>query len=254
MQIYLAVTPAEIQEASRCTRRFAHVAYRLGKSAPLRQDLPAGIRGGLLSLSDREAPAVADPERMAVALLRECMRRNFIGIVADFEEPPTTDRIALLKALVRRGGRNLQLLVPEGCAIPGATVLINSAVSGGNLRERLQEAIRQHPNAGLDLQRLMMDFTLPAPSGEGKPLSPEELTALQKQRNPSVFFSPELCARYFTYMDNRQAHFVLFDDAETLQQKLRLAESLGYRTALMMYPEIRDLAGQLFPPGQNSRG
>lgn len=253
VQVYLAVTPKEAQEVCRCVRRLAHVAYRIGNNALLRQDLPANTRGGLLSLSDREAPAIADPERLAAAILRECSQRNYIGIVADFEQPPSTDRIALLRAVVRRGGRNLQVLVPEACAISGATVLVNTAVSGGSLTERLQEAIRRHPNAALDLQRLMMDFTLPAPSGQGKPLSLDELAAMRKQLGPSVFFSPELCARYFTYMRSGQAHFVLYDDAETMQQKMRLAESMGYRMALMMYPEVRDLIGQLFPAEKSSK-
>ena len=124
---------------------------------------------------------------------------------------------------------------------------INTAVSGGSLAQRLKEAIERYPGAALDLQRLMMDFTLPAPSGEGKPLTASELSALKQRLAPSVFFSPELCARYFTYMQNGQVHFVLYDDAETLHRKMTLAEGLGYHTALMMYPEVIDLMEQLFP-------
>lgn len=247
MQVYLAVTPKEEQEVCRRVRRLAHVAYRIGKGALLRQDLAANVRGGLLSLSDREAPFIPNPEQLAAAILRECAQRGYSGVVADFELPPTTDRIALLRALAKRCGKNFQLLVPEGCSVTGATVLINTAVSGGNLTQHLQEAIQRYPNAALDLQRLMMDFTLPAPSGEGKPLSLDELTALRNRLAPSVFFSPELCARYFTYMQGGQAHFVLYDDAETMQQKMKLAKAMGYRTALVMYPEVRDLISQLFP-------
>lgn len=246
MQVCLAVTPKEAREAGPRPRLLAHVAYRLGRGALLRQELPANTRGGLLSLSDREAPVITAPEQMAAMILRECAHRRYGGIVADFEQPPSTDRVALLRALVQRGGRDLLLLVPESCAIPGATVLVNTAISGGRLAERLQEGIRQHPAAALDLQRSMMDFTLPAPTGEGRPLTVENLAELRRQLKPAVFFSPELCARYFTYTQNGQPHFVLFDDAETLRQKLRLAESLGYRMALVMYPEVRDLLEPLF--------
>lgn len=247
MQVYLAVTPKEEQEVCRRVRCLAHVAYRIGKGALLRQELSANVRSGLLSLSDRDAPPIANPEQLAAAILRECAQRSYSGVVADFELPPTKDRMSLLRALARRCGRNFQLLVPEGFSVPGAAVLINTAVSGGNLSQYLQENIQRYPGAALDLQRLMMDFTLPAPTGEGKPLSTEELTALRKRLGPSVFFSPELCARYFTYMQGGQAHFVLYDDAETMQQKMKLAEAMGYRTALIMYPEVSDLIGQLFP-------
>ena len=247
MQMWLAVTPKEAQAVFRRVHRLAHVAYGIGKGGLLRQELPMNLRGGLLSLSDRDAPFIPDPERLATAILRECTQRGYTGVVADFERPPTTDRIALLRALAQRSGSHFQLLVPEGCSVTGATVLINTAISGGTLTQRLQEAIQHYPNAALDLQRLMMDFTLPAPSGEGRPLSLDELTALKKRLGPSVFFSPELCARYFTYMQNGQVHFVLYDDAETLQQKMKVANSMGYRSALLMYPEVSDLMDQLFP-------
>ena len=52
MQIYLAVTPAEAQEASRFRCSLAHVAYCIGPdSTLLRQNLLLQTRGGLLSLS-----------------------------------------------------------------------------------------------------------------------------------------------------------------------------------------------------------
>ena len=36
--------------------------------------------------------------------------------------------------------------------------------------------------------------------------------------SPSVFFSHELCAKYFTYQRDGRAHFVLFDDADTIRR------------------------------------
>ena len=61
----------------------------------------------------------------------------------------------------------------------------------------------------------------------------------------SIYYSRELAANYFTYPTERGTHFVLFDDAETLRRKVRLAESYGIREAFVMYPEICDL---LSPP------
>ena len=42
---------------------------------------------------------------------------------------------------------------------------------------------------------------------------------------------------------NRQsgAHFVLFDDAGSIRKKLRLAEALGIRRALLPYAGLSDL-------------
>ena len=51
----------------------------------------------------------------------------------------------------------------------------------------------QGRRSGLDVQRLRMDFTLPAQSGEGRPLSGRELQDLLDRESPSVFFSQD-CA------------------------------------------------------------
>ncbi|MDD3347359.1 hypothetical protein [Oscillibacter sp.] len=66
---------------------------------------------------------------------------------------------------------------------------------------------------------------------------------------PTVFFSQDLCARYFTYVKDASAHFVLFDDADTLRQKLRIGAGMGFNAAFFMWPEVRDLATKLFCRG-----
>ena len=77
-------------------------------------------------------------------------------------------------------------------------------------------------------------------------LSFDALRERIQERQPSVFFSHELCARYFTYMSRESgAHFVLFDDGATLAQKLQVARSLEIRSVLAAWPEIADAAGEL---------
>ena len=98
----------------------------------------------------------------------------------------------------------------------------------------------------LALQRVAEDFFLPSPTGSGTPLTQEELRERIQQRQPSIFFSHELCARYFTYMSRESgAHFVLYDDASTLAKKLQVARSLDIRTVLAAWPEIADAAEEL---------
>ena len=96
-----------------------------------------------------------------------------------------------------------------------------------------------------DCQRLAMDFVLPCRSGEGTPLTPEELSARRERCGAAVFFSEELCANYFSYTAQGRAHFVLFDTAETLRCKLRLGRERGMETAFLMYPEVSDLLPEL---------
>lgn len=251
MQLYLGITPRDLSSASGWKQGFAHVAYRIGSdSTLLRQALPDVVRGGLLSVSDREAPEVQDPEALTSAALRECGRRNYAGVLLDFEAEPRRDLedfVHLLGQALTRTHRSLYVPEPYGRCSDHAVVLINSAISGGTLSQRLTEASADWGAAriALDVQRLRMDFTLPARTGEGCPLSAGEFRALCRRENPAVFFSAELCGKYFSYSREGSAHFLLFDDADTLKRKLRLASSLDLNAAFLMWPEVADLFSEL---------
>lgn len=260
MQIYLAVTPEASQEAQGCCRNLAHVAYRIGPgSALLRQSLLLQTRGGLLSVSDRDAPFIDSPEELRDGVLRECGRRGYSGVLLDFEEKPRRDRRAFVSVLAPALSASRRLLyLPESYAgeAPGAVVLLCTAVSGGSFSQYLQEAVTRAGGAGrlaLDVQRLRMDFRLPSRSGEGEPLTREDLERLMEREKPAVFFSQDLCARYFTYSRDGAAHFVLFDDGDTLNQKLRLGAGMGFAAAFFMWPEVRDIAPRLFAPWRGGK-
>lgn len=259
MQLYLAVTPDKLRDASRYTNRLAHVAYRVGPEGRLtRQNLLMQTRGGLMVLGDRGCGTIRDRSALCRDIWRECGNRGFGGVVADFELPPSPDRITFLDALSQVLSRNgKQLFVPEvyGERVPLAAVMVCTAISGGIFRQRLEEARQRfHGRVALDLQRLRMDFPLPCPSGEGRPLTAEALRELMERRQPAVFYSADLCAKYFTYTQEGGSHFILFDDAGTLQRKLQTGQSMDLKTAFVMYPEVEDLLPRLFPPRQGRRG
>lgn len=247
MQIYLVVTPQEYREAAGPGRSFAHAAYRIGtESSLLRRQLLVQTRGGILTVTDHEAPPLPNPESLAEAVLRECGRRHYEGSLLDFEAPYRQDLAQLVRMLSKKIGG---LYVPERYAAdaPGAAALICTAISGGSFSQYLQDCMRKYRGRiALDVQRLRMDFTLPAKTGTGNLLTARQLQSLMQQECPAVFFSPDLCARYFTYIRDGQAHFVLFDDADTLKRKLRFGASLGISSAFLLWSEVQDLSGTLF--------
>lgn len=251
MQLFLSVTAAQTQEAARYARALAHRSYRIGsESTLLRQSMLLQTRGGLLSVSSQDAPLVEDPDALCAAVLRECSRRGYTGAVLDFPAPVRGDLERFAGRLARTLSANRRsLYVPEHyAAAPGAFVLISTALSGGSLLERLRDAQQQFSGrTALLVERVRMDFTLPARTGEGMPLSSQELEALMEKRSPSVFFSQDLCARYFTYSQGGQGHFVLFDDAETIAHKLRTGTSLGFPAAFLCVSQVQDLLADLFP-------
>lgn len=251
MQIYLAVTPDKLREAARYTDRLAHVAYRIDGGGRLsRHNLLVRTRGGLMVLGDQDGGAVREAAPLCREVWQECGNRGFSGVVADFEEGYSPEKAGFLNALARVLSRNnRRLFVPEayGKAVPQAAVLVCTALSGGTLRRRLDEALQAFGSRrlALDLQRLRMRFPLPCPSGEGEPLGREELSRLLT-REPSVFYSSDLGAKYFTCNQNGRTQFVLFDDAQTLLTKIRMGRERGIQMGLLMYPEVEDILPALF--------
>ena len=250
MRIYYAVTAEDFREAVGNGRRFVHVAYRVGeRSELLRQSRPLQTHGDLMSVSDSGAGTVERPETLCGAVVRECLRRGYRGVALDFEAEPRDDLRAfagMLETRLRENRRTLYVPAAYIDAAPDAVELVCTAVSGGNFQEYLSEILHRRGGGNrvaLDVQRLRMDFQLPAPTGEGVPMDADAFEALRAGK--AVYFSPDLCARYFTCTRDGQAHFVLFDDADTIKHKLRIGAAYGIETAFLQWPEVRDIAGEL---------
>lgn len=256
MQIYLATTPELLREALRFTGQVAHVAYRVGRDGHLtRQNLLARTQGGLMVLGDQDCGPIRDVPALVREVWRECGNRGFPGVLADFELPFSADRANFLDALSAVLARNNRaLFVPEayGHQVPRARVLICTAISGGTLRQRLEEAGNAFgaQRLALDLQRLRMSFPLPCPTGEGAPLSAGDLEEMLQRKGPAVFYSADLCARYFTFTGDGESRFVLFDDAGTLRRKIQMGREMEIGAGFLMYPEVTDLLPELFGRGR----
>lgn len=232
----------------------AHLAYRIGRGPRLlRAGSPAPLKGGLMVVDNQGFDGNGPIAPFCQELIRECQARGFSGAVLDFEGrlPPLEQIASCLDGLFFR--RGWTLFVPEGyglCA-PQAKVMISSALSGGSLSLRLEECIERfgRDRVVLALEKVAEDFILPSPSGKGNPLTREELRERINRIRPSIFFSPELCARYFSYMSHESgAHFVLFDDGDTLRRKMEVARRLHINTFLAPWAEVADCADRMGLP------
>ena len=247
MELFLAADTPHLSQAMAATCRIAHMSYRPGPEGQLlTTPLPPKLRGGLMMLSDGDGPWPKNTEMLLHAIRQECLQRHFSGVVLGVGPDTPGAFAASLEKTLSACGR--QLYLPQELAghTQNGIVLVCTALSGGSLRELLAEAV-QRWGAGrvaLDLQRLRMDFPLPCPSGEGQPLSRNRLEALLPGR--AVYFSSDLCARYFTHRQEGQVHFALFDDADTLRRKIHLGEEMGIGTGFFMLPEVDDLLENLF--------
>ena len=249
--LILAVEPGQLTAAGAWKLPIAHLAYRMGDGPHLfRANTPITPTGGWMVVDDTRFSQGDGAEGFCNEVLRECAARKFTGVVCSF---PGRPQGALLSTAARLGelcqSRGLECFVSEGCggAAPTATVIIPTALSGGSLQNRLEEAQNRYgpDRVAVWVERSAEDFLLPSPTGSGTPLTMEELERRREEYGSSVFFSSELCAHYFTYMVGEQGHFVLFDDAGSIRKKLLMAQQLGITTAFLPYGATAELLGEL---------
>ncbi len=201
------------------------------------------LPNGYLGLQDPGTQVTQIPAAtIAEALLQECRRTGARGVFADLESDTRAVR-ALCKTLdTVLYAANIPLFVPPSRAedVAHAIITFETAISGGSLSERLSEAQTQHGSdrvAAL-LQPISADFCLPSQTADGTPLTVAERHTLLQQYPSQIFFSRELCAKYFTYMDAEQrGHFVLFDDASTWLAKLSVLDGLHISHCFALYPD-----------------
>ncbi len=199
---------------------------------------PVGFPAGAFLPPGREGALVlgGSPEAGRAAFLAsECRRRGFSALVAEAGSPSALEVMRFCDALLQQG---VTPILPEESWVPGCggAMLISTAVSGGSLEERLLEALDRCPDLALDLERLRRRFPLPCPDGQGEPISREELEALLR-RGAETQFSRELMCRAFPAAEGEDGAFILFDDRETLREKVRLAASLGVRRGFLLLGE-----------------
>lgn len=247
----ITVPPQHLQKFQGWDATPAHLAYRIGRGPHLfRSGGTAPLRGGVMVLDDQGFDGLGSAEALCQEVGQECLARGFSGAVLDFEARlPPLERIAQqLGELFAR--RNWTLYVPEAYArcAPQARVMIPSALSGGSLVLRLEEAGERYgrDRVALALEKTAEDFFLPSPTGSGVPLTRQELEEQLTRMKPSVFFSRELCARYYTYMSRETgAHFVLFDDDDTLCRKVEVARKAGVSLFLAAWEDVAGCAPRL---------
>lgn len=248
--IVLAVRGEESAAGRAWGRPLAHTVYRMGDGPHLfRAKSPVVPRGGLMVIDDNGFRQGEEAEPFCNEVLRECAARRFSGVVCRFEGKPRQEVSRTLHRLGELcGRRGLSCYLPEAYGALGVgRVLISTAISGGTLRGRLEDAKARWGGERIALwvERVAEDFILPSPRGAGAPLTQAELRRLREEQGADSYFSAELCARYFTYMAGDVGHFVLFDDGVSIARKLAVGEELGITTAFLPYGETAAWLGEL---------
>lgn len=251
MNLILAAPPNLLKSAASFGYPIAHMAYKIGHSPYLyRSDIAESVKNGIMAVDARELIPSPAEGQLVSEILKECEFRQFSGILLDIEQDKVSSAASFCRRLSEAAENSgLDLYITEAAAAhaKSAKVLVETAISGGTITERLKGAVSKY-GAGriaLDIERVRMDFTLPSYEGKGEPLTAEQLERLLRQRHSPSFFSKDLCAHYFTYRNKDTAHFVLYDNALSIRRKMAIAGKMGIETVFLFYPEVRNILNEI---------
>lgn len=250
--IYIAAAGNDIRAASALKSPCAYLAYTVSESGGLlRFELPNYAKGGILGISDYHCDNIsaADPLRLSRDIAAECAKRGFKGVLIDFENQNSFQFASNLSRLLAQKDITHYVPLVLASAAPSAKLLISSAISGGSFYEMLSSYGEQFSPSRLALEivRVCSCFDMPSFNPDGQTLSAAEFHEIIEEHSPSIFFSKELCAKYFTYRAaGGDTKFVLFDDIASTSAKIELASSLGFCASFVLYRDFGGACSQLF--------
>lgn len=252
MITYLTIHPSDKATPMIKEVKHAHMAYTIKNLHLLRGRIASSAKGGAMVICDIDtAPYEGSFNSLSAEIYNECLRRNFDSVVLDLSAKPTAETGPFAAKLCSELCKTrIKVHVPYLYSVlcPDANYIVSSSISGGSLREHLSELSQIHGNSrlSLEIERIAMDFNMPSSTSESRLLACDELKSLMQIHSSQSFYSSELCSNYFTYSDSSgNAHFVLFDDARSIADKINLANSLAYDSAFIIYHQIRDIIPEL---------
>ena len=254
MRIYCALPFGEaitLQEHFHTTRPAAflpaHMVYRIRGTRLYYASGSSNIHDGVMVIGTSGYTGGGPMEGLLDDIAHEIKKRGFEGVVldngGDISPIHTTFAARIVSAL-----RPFPVYLPAQLAaiVKGGVALVQTALSGGSLERHLAAAIELHgaPYVAVECDRICMDFTLPAKNGIGESIGTQQLQNLLSASGRS-FYSDELHVNYFTYKSGAERHMVLYDDANSIRQKLNLAERMSITRTFVYYPNTFDIITQL---------
>lgn len=246
--LILVCAGADTAEAAKHGLPLLQLCLGIGHGGAItRLSLPAKLEDCYLGVSDLGL-AGEIPAFCAEALLHEARQHRMRGLFADIEQnsPAARTLLGVLDQLAHAAGLPLFVPLVQADCVEHALLVAETAISGGSLDDYFESLQDQYPGRiAATIRPVSTDFALPAQNSEGSPLSEDERHAVQRTCGAQSFFSRELCAKYFTYMDTAQTgHFVLYDDASTIEAKLSRMQAHGVSHIFALYPDV----AALLPP------
>lgn len=222
----------------------ALLSYKANGNSLLAENIPSDTYGDIMIIS-----ADNIGEHITPAIYDECRRREYHAVFLDADEKNYGISQALSsvsESLTRRG---VSVFCPLSFSdiCPKAIPVAEAAASGGVLSEYISHLTKKHKRLALAIPLTCAAFSMPVTSScAGQTLSQRELRRIKDTYSAKPFFSPQMLVNYFIYSPaHSECRFVLFDDARTVSEKIRLAKRAGVSDIFLTYREIADIADDI---------
>lgn len=256
IKFLLVVSPSEVGRGRGLGAQEIQMLYRVDGQLKLLQTgrFPDKnhLQGQIMGIDNENTAANGDPHHFCRQVLAQVEQRGFMGVCCFFGgngRGPLSEVAKQLDLLCHQ--KRIPLYLPEsyGSVCEYGKILVSSALSGGTLEDRFATAKNCWGDGRvvMDVDFVSEDFLLPAPKGSGEKLTQREISQLIVRENASVFFSKELCARYFTYQNRENTlRFVLFDDVGTLKEKIKEAKQWNLPAVVANYRQLKEFPLEKF--------
>ena len=241
---YIVTYPSDIKTNQSHPFSCVQMIYRISDSGML-QRIPSysSQNRNIMGISDNTGLKNCDSNRISRDIVAEYIRRGYAGIVLNFElENTDLDKLEKICTYMSQKKINYFLPIELAQMSADAKIIVPSSISGGSISQMLKMLTDKYPphRICLELVKTCSDFDMPSYKPDGTSISVDRLKELMTAHDAQSFFSSELGCKYFTYRENGNAHFVLYDDSETAAYKIRLAQASGFYGVFMVYSQWSD--------------
>ncbi len=235
MKICLNFSASERERAERFNFDIGCLSYAAHGSALYSEKSETPPSGDVMIICVKSADS-----HVAAAIYDECRKRKFRAVFLDSEV--TSNELTLLSESLSRRGIPLFSPIEISHTLPGSRPVAELAVSGGSITEYLETLLSRHKTLALSLPRIALRFDMGEDTSIGVPISKREVRRLMNIHDAKVFYSPAMMINYFIFSPApHNASYILFDDARSLSEKIRLAKKQGVSDLFLTYSEIADI-------------
>ena len=190
----------------------------------------------MMGICDDDFSITKNIQKILNDILFEYEKNNFIAIYLDFHSDPQSEFVSRLDEICERQG--IKFFVPMNYAkvVKYATIVIDMAISGGNVKEILQYNIQEYgvSRIATQISHIAKEFYIPYNDSIGM-----DIVLPVNTDGREVFFSDSLCTNYFTYMkDEKSCIFTIFDNEKSFFSKLEIIKNANIKDIFAKYEHI----------------